>query len=260
MNDVVAETKWILVAGSGAGKIPARIVETSERLGRELANAGFGLITGGWPGVDHMTARAFAVSVREVGGRLSDRVLQVMEKGAMPDFPGGRLRIGGTEDQAWAESITLADGVVLIGGLGGTRVTGEIAQKRNKPVFPLADSNYEGHSDAYNFYFKMVGRWGVKPVQDITLDDFQRLAEPAPDVVTELIQILEKHFGQQPLRKEADQARVLSARAAASELWQERLAFMQKEEAIAVDPDMKFRLIRLIAEADQEIRLLASAG
>lgn len=46
--------KWILVAGSGSHKLPARIETTAEKLGAALAKAGFGLTTGGWPGVDHV--------------------------------------------------------------------------------------------------------------------------------------------------------------------------------------------------------------
>ena len=39
-------------------------------------------------------------------------------------------------------------------------------------------------------------------------------------------------------------------------IWREKLAFLQVEEAKAVDPDQKFRLRKLIQEAEQKIREL----
>jgi hypothetical protein len=41
---------------------------------------------------------------------------------------------------------------------------------------------------------------------------------------------------------------------AALELWQEKLAFLLSEEAVAVDPDQKFRLRKLIDEAKAKVR------
>jgi hypothetical protein len=52
---------WILVAGTGnAAALTAKAEQTSKALGVSLANAGYGIVTGGWPGVDDLTARAFA--------------------------------------------------------------------------------------------------------------------------------------------------------------------------------------------------------
>ena len=110
MNDTNAETRWILIAGSGNDRIPASIVDTSKRLGRELADAGFGLVSGGWPGVDHIVSRAFAEAVKETRGRLADRLTQVMDRGRTPDFPAGRLFTAGSDAEAWDASITKADG------------------------------------------------------------------------------------------------------------------------------------------------------
>lgn len=42
----------------------------------------------------------------------------------------------------------------------------------------------------------------------------------------------------------------------AAKVWQEKLAYLQEQEAIAVDPDQKFRLRKLIEEARQKIREL----
>jgi hypothetical protein len=87
-----AETKWVLVAGSGTSSpLPEKIVEVSRRLGRGLADSGFGLVSGGWQGVDHVVARSFAEAVKETEGNLGNRLIQFMERGRTPDFPAGRF-------------------------------------------------------------------------------------------------------------------------------------------------------------------------
>jgi hypothetical protein len=193
-----AATNWILVAGSGgATPRPAKIDEVSERLGSALATAGFSLVTGGWNGVDHNVARAFAERIQQNGQSLSGRLVQVMRKGATPDFPAGRLVSRGSEDTAWRLSIERADAVVLVGGLGGTYQTGEWAQEARKLVFPLADTRgpLNTHQDAYKFYFAMLKHWSRNPVSDfLTEDHFRDLGNPAPGVVGDLIRLLKLAF------------------------------------------------------------------
>jgi len=256
MNEPKSETRWILVAGSGKSRIPARIVETSKRLGRELADAGFGLVSGGWPGVDHIISRAFAEAVKETRGQLSDRLVQFMEKGQKPDFPAGRFFTAGSDDEAWSASIAKADAVALIGGVGGTYETGKIARRQGKPVLPLADTRDEGHSDAYKFYFEMIEQWDAKPVQGLTLDAFQSLADPAPDVASDLVQLLDILFGRQLHRVTSPRSQRQPNRDAALELWQEKLAYLLNEEPLTVDSSQKFKLKKEIEEAQEKIRNL----
>jgi hypothetical protein len=71
-------TKWILVAGSGGRTpCPASIEEVSRNLGAALATARFSLVTGGWNGVDHIVARAFATQIQQTGQALSGRLRSV---------------------------------------------------------------------------------------------------------------------------------------------------------------------------------------
>lgn len=244
------------MAGSGKGHIPARIAETSMRLGRELADGGFGLVAGGWPGVDHLVSRSFAEAVKETRGSLSDRLTQFMEKGRTPDFPAGRFFTEGSDAKAWEASIAKADAVALIGGVGGTYKTGQLARRQGKPVLPLADTRDEGHSDAYKFYFEMIQGWNVKPVDGLSLDAFQSLADPAPDVVKDLVRLLETLFGSQPHRVTSSQNQRQPNRDAALELWSEKLAYLLKEEPLTVDPSYKFKLMKEIEEVQGKIRSL----
>ncbi len=259
MNDTQAEIRWILVAGSGNARLPDSIAATSRRLGRELADAGFGLISGGWPGVDHIVSRIFAEAVKETRGRLADRLIQFMEQGRTPDFPAGRFITAGSDAEAWKASIAKADAVALIGGVGGTYETGRIARRQGKPVLPLADTREEGHSDAYRFYFEMVQGWDADPVKGLTLDVFQSLADPAPDAASDLVRLLEAIFGKQSHCVTSTQDQRQPNRIAASELWSEKLAYLLKEEPLTVDPSLKFKLMKEIQEAQERIRSLGGA-
>ena len=58
-------------------------------------------------------------------------------------------------------------------------------------------------------------------------------------------------------RKEVRSAFPVSG--SAVKVWQEKLGFLQEQEAITVDPDQKFRLLKLIEEARQKIRELGGA-
>jgi len=256
MSNETSPTKWIIVAGSGVPPFPASIVATSKRLGRELGDAGFGLISGGWPGVDHFVARAFAEAVKEAHGRLSDRLVQFMKRSDTPDFPSGRFVTARSENEAWEKSVETADAVVLIGGLGGTYRTGKMGRKLGKPVLPLADTNENGQDDAHAFYFDLVRDWDRTPVEGLTLSDFQCLSDPAPGVVTELVRLLETLFGSQVHRVAADEPHRLSNKDAALELLEEKPAFLLKEEAIAIDATAKFKLMKDIQDAHNRISRL----
>jgi hypothetical protein len=191
-----AATGWILVAGSGGKKPVPGIAQTvSRRLGEALATAGFSLVTGGWNGVDEYVARAFAEQIQHDGQTLSGRLVQIMQSGARPQFPAGRLDSAGSEDDAWKRSIRRADAVVLVGGLGGTYQTAEWAEQLGKFVFPLADTRGpdRDHADAYKFYFTMLENWSRTPLSKLlTEDEFCSMANAAPGVVSDLIRLLRR--------------------------------------------------------------------
>jgi TIR domain-containing protein len=156
LQQEATDTKWVLVAGSGTEPLPEKIVEVSRRLGRELADAGFGLVSGGWRGVDHIVARSFAEAVKETEGNLGERFIQFMERDRTPDFPGGRFFTAHSDREAWEQSIARADAVLLVGGLGGTYETGRIARHQGKPVLPLPDTREDNFPDAYRTYFEIL--------------------------------------------------------------------------------------------------------
>jgi predicted Rossmann-fold nucleotide-binding protein len=168
------ERKWIMVAGSGAKELPEKIARTSELLGQELSKTGYGLITGGWPGVDHIVARSFSEGLRKTDIPLRELLIQFVDERRRPDFQGGQT-VSAPDDQAWRSSVEKADAIVLIGGLGGTFRTGEMAQYRSKPVFPIAGTGGNGHEDAKRYFSRMMERWAERPIQGISIEDFSLL-------------------------------------------------------------------------------------
>jgi len=109
----MSESKWILAVGSGHD-LPPKLIDTSKRLGASLADAGFGLITEGWPDVDHLVAYAVAESVKQANLRLAHRLLKFMSKQRIPDFPAGDLITTASDTEAKERSVNKADVVVPI--------------------------------------------------------------------------------------------------------------------------------------------------
>jgi predicted Rossmann-fold nucleotide-binding protein len=58
----------VLVAGTGRlSAFSNELKETAQHLGKQLAAHGYGLVTGGWSGVDETVARAFWKTSSEQG-------------------------------------------------------------------------------------------------------------------------------------------------------------------------------------------------
>ena len=120
---------WILVAGSGSRrpwwKLDEKLELVSNTLGASLARSGYGIVTGGWPGVDAATARSFANELRQIKVPLEDRLTQVIREDWRPKFLAGNLVLVPPGEKEWTESVKLAEAVILVGGHGGTWTTGD---------------------------------------------------------------------------------------------------------------------------------------
>ena len=181
---------WVLVAGTGWLKaFSNELKETSEHLGRQLATNGYGLVTGGWPGVDETVARAFWEVSSEKGLSPEDRLIQVVVKDDDPPFTAGQLFFVNKGKEEWLEPIERADTVLLLGGVGGTLKTGELALGARKPVLPLADTG----GDAKKLYLQMLRDWDRYVWVNLSREQFQRIARPrlgGADAAIELLGIL----------------------------------------------------------------------
>jgi len=162
------------------------LAETSTYLGSRLAAEGYGLITGGWPGVDETVARAFASTVSLGRFALEDRLIQAVVASEEPAFPAGQLVFVRRGEEEWSEPIRRADAVVLVGGLGGTLTTGKMAWQLRKPVLPLADSG----GDAKKAYLHTLKEWNSFQWMGFEQAHYRRLARAGRECVDAALELL----------------------------------------------------------------------
>jgi hypothetical protein len=193
--------RWVLIAGIGRYDIPRAAAAVARAVGRELATRGYGLIVGGWEGVDYLAAEAFAKVMAIRGKQLSASLKQIVS--GQPRFKGGEVIQVGTGVQEWIRSIQDSCAVVLIGGADeahgqdGTFETYEYALQDQKPVFPFG--KIPGGSA--RVYRAMLEGYDVAPIArilaNVPRDRFERALgadlEQEADVagsVTELMQLI----------------------------------------------------------------------
>lgn len=127
--------QWILVAGTGTYQIPDDQRFIAEALGRALAVAGYGLICGGWPGVDEAVARCFRDTLTANGNSDKDRLIQIINTGQRPIYDYGTVEQV-TND--WYNQVSKrVSAFIMIGGEGGTYDTYLAALNRDIPVIPV---------------------------------------------------------------------------------------------------------------------------
>lgn len=205
--------RWVLVAGTGrqAG-LPETEALLAEALGAALAEQHFGLVVGGWPGVDYLVARGFerALHAKARDLALSDYLIQVVAdckpaiyppQADYPNFRGGYEIKVPTGTREWLEALKYADAVVLLGGEGGTRETYFYATQEQRPVFPVACTG----GDAAWVFQDCAERWEVFPYQGFTQEEFiATLTQPAADaaqarhLTAGLLQLLKAQFAPRP--------------------------------------------------------------
>jgi hypothetical protein len=132
---------WVMVAGTGlAAGLPEPVHFASESVGRELARAGHGLVSGGWPGVDHITCREYVNQLWRDEVPSKGRLRHVVPEGKRPDF-WNDPRYAGEGDLDPSDNIghavDSAQALIMIGGDGATSDIFRAFVSRRRPVFPL---------------------------------------------------------------------------------------------------------------------------
>ncbi len=84
-------TKWILAAGTGKYELQENVFWVSREIGRMIASRGFGLVVGGWQGVDYEVTQAFADELKHQKKALSAYLIQVVPQGKNLVFRGGHV-------------------------------------------------------------------------------------------------------------------------------------------------------------------------
>jgi hypothetical protein len=164
--------KWILVAGTGlVSGVPENVQWCSETVGRSLARNGYGLVVGGWHGVDYLSASAFYDELRLtlLQARLSDFLIQVVPRGSNPVFQGGHVIMVDQGVSEWVQPLRHAHGVFLVGGVGGTFETFRFALQERRPVLPIAATG----GDATKAYNEVIKLWAVDAPAGISRKAFE---------------------------------------------------------------------------------------
>jgi len=136
VREALRPHKWILIAGS-SHDLSRKTIETARSLGASLCAAGYGLITGGWRGVDHEVTSGYAAALGGSTDRAYDAIRHYV--GAVEPslaMPGRRLFFS-SDREAVAGCVEDAAAVVLIAGFEGTAWIGEEALP-SRPLIPIA--------------------------------------------------------------------------------------------------------------------------
>lgn len=127
--DRLANRGLVAVAGTGTYELTGVEQATSVILGRKLARSGYSLLTGGAPGVDHLTARSYATELEILGYDSNERLTQVVGTKGLADFPGGRILTSRWEDEIRAANVVLT--------IGGLNLVDRFLQQSDYYILPL---------------------------------------------------------------------------------------------------------------------------
>lgn len=146
--------KWILVVGTGKDRLSQPEWMMSNALARELAKSGYGIITGGWPGVDAVSAEAYAGQLAEDKVLDEGYLMQIVLEQQEPVYPGGLIKRVSNETVWHERTLAEAYAVIMIGGMGGTFISYEKAEEANVPVIPISATG----GDAAKAYIELEKR------------------------------------------------------------------------------------------------------
>ncbi|MGK3969994.1 SIR2 family protein [Sorangium sp. So ce118] len=169
----------VVVAGTGAAdRVSSEVAEVARALGAALAEAGHGLVTGGWPGIDFLVADAYVAALRKLGVDLQDFLTQIVQCDRPPSVRAGKLVYVERGMPEYTETMKHGQALVLFGGLGGTYDTYLLAKTLGIPVLPIAST--EG--DARRAYNEIRRGWeSLSAYASITLPELEDLDAPITD-------------------------------------------------------------------------------
>jgi predicted Rossmann-fold nucleotide-binding protein len=180
--------RWMLVAGTGnRERLPDELETLCDRIGAKLAERRFGLVTGGWQGVDLAVSVSFSKRLESLGLPLENFLTQVVEHSWSPPFRAGRIVPVPKGEAEYIESVKRADAAILIGGVGGTYRTAEYMRISGKPVFPVPKTG----GDARKFFKRMLKKWYEGCIPGITSAQYASLDANATDPISPLLDLLD---------------------------------------------------------------------
>lgn len=184
-----------MVAGTGAETLSPELAAAAGALGRALAEAGFGLVTCGWKGVDEVTGAAFVAATRASSSGPTNRLKQFHQRGRRPSVDGGQWLEVGQDAAEYLAAVNAADAVVLLGGRGGTYIVYEHARLAKKLVVPLPTT--EG--DARRVFDDVRGRFD-RAVNLITASEFAEVDRPIDEAIAVAVRLIRQHLQARAIR------------------------------------------------------------
>ena len=161
----------------------ARFKRLADMVGRALARAGLGLVTGNVPGVDKTAAHAFWAECKRLErspeGAYRQLWLPHLQRGywlpgkAFPAPPECIVRLADSDD--WIEeAIRMAGAAVMIGGRSGSLSIARRFIDAGKPVLPVPFAGGESR----NVFHEVLRTWVDAPVPGLSQTQFLRLDVP----------------------------------------------------------------------------------
>jgi predicted Rossmann-fold nucleotide-binding protein len=178
-SNTETSVRWVLVAGTG---IPSTLTNAetiaATAIGKLLANYHYGLISGGWEGIDEIVTRSYLQQLKSNGQPTNGFLIQVVSESRKLSIAEGHIVRVPETAREWQEALKYADAIIIIGGRGGTYVTWLGAMHDGMPRFPIASTS----GDAETAFEQTVNYWELMPVPGITKAEFAKLGPPESDV------------------------------------------------------------------------------
>ncbi len=132
------KNKWVLVAGTGYdSKISPAESHGCAAIGAMLAKEGYGVICGGWDGVDKRICEAYDRVLLASNQPVGDKIIQIVTNYQEPVFKKGtiqQVKSGDWNKNAFRNAFAL----IVIGGASLTKKSYEVAIAQNLPVIPIS--------------------------------------------------------------------------------------------------------------------------
>jgi V8-like Glu-specific endopeptidase len=157
---------WVQIAGTGAESLSEAEHWATRAVAEALADAGFGLIGGGWEGVDAVAAEAYSQALRARDVADDSTLLQIVSRDRPSRVSRGRALLV-DERSTYDVPLERASAVVLIGGRGATFVNYLRARELGKIVAPLPSTG----GDAAEAHRHMLSELPSREFEDHGLRD-----------------------------------------------------------------------------------------
>ena len=137
--------KWIWIIGT-AYDLSKPEENTAKTIGKFLAEKGYGLITGGWPGVDQLVGEAYVDTIDKYLDKTGDdHFIQVIQQKQAQTFKKGKTEV--VSKKEWQDHVRAKSAAIIsIGGKGGTYEIFKYARETGFPFIPIPQTGADSRT------------------------------------------------------------------------------------------------------------------